>query len=173
MRPLFTLLSALMLSLTLTLPAYAADPLKIAFVNTQRLLDESPQADRVRQILQGEFAPREAELADALKRYKDEEERFNRDGAVMSSENRSKMERDLLGQQREIKRLRDAITEEFNARRNEELTKLQRTLGAAIVELSKSQNYDLILESGVVYASNRADITDLVIERIKRDFTRK
>jgi outer membrane protein len=91
----------------------------------------------------------------------------------MSEEERRKLERDILSQKREIKRTRDEFTEDFNIRRNDELAKMQREIALSIVTLAKEKGYDLILENGVIYASDRVDITNEVIARLKRDYNQK
>ena len=101
------------------------------------------------------------------------EEKLARDGAVMSDDARRKLERDILGQKRENKRARDEFTEDFNIRRNEELAKMQREIALSIVSLAKEKGYDLILENGVIYASDRVDITEEVIARLKQDYKKK
>jgi len=107
----------------------------------------------------------------ALQReIKAKEEKLARDGAVMSEEARSKLERELISKRRELKRGQDEFREDLNIRRNEELSKLQRYLYDAIVALAREESYDLIVSEGVVYASDRIDITDAVLERLKRDY---
>lgn len=91
----------------------------------------------------------------------------------MSDDERRKLERDILGQKRETKRARDEFTEDFNIRRNEELAKMQREIALSIVSLAKEKGYDLILENGVIYASERVDITNEVIARLKQDYSKK
>lgn len=147
--------------------------MRIAFVNTPTVLEQAPQAEAVRTTLQSEFSPRDAGLVAEQKKVKDLEDKLARDGAVMSESERRKLERDILGQKREIKRARDEFTEDFNIRRNDELAKMQREIALSIVSLAKERGYDLILENGVIYASDRVDITKDVIERLKRDFNKK
>ena len=36
-----------------------------------------------------------------------------------------------------------------------------------IIEVSKEDNLDVVLETGVVFASDRANITEKVLERLK------
>jgi outer membrane protein len=38
------------------------------------------------------------------------------------------------------------------------------------VMLAKEDKYDLIVSDGVIYASDRIDITGKVLERLKKDF---
>ena len=55
------------------------------------------------------------------------EDRLKRDGDIMSDEERRKFERDIVNQQREIKRAAEEFNEDFNLRRNEEYQKLTRS----------------------------------------------
>lgn len=174
MNTIRTLLAAVSFGLFLTaFSATAADAPRIAFVNTPQVLEQAPQAEAVRNILQAEFAPRDGKLVAEQKKVKDMEDKLARDGAVMSEEKRRKLERDILSQKREIKRSRDEFTEDFNIRRNEELARMQREIALSIVSLAKDKGYDLILENGVIYASDRVDITKEVISRLKQDYEKK
>lgn len=159
--------------LCLSMEAVAADAARIAFVNTPQVLEQAPQAEAVRNTLQSEFAPRDTKLVSEQKKIKELEEKLARDAAVMSDEARRKLEREIISQKRENKRARDEFTEDFNIRRNEELAKMQREIASSIVNLAKEKGYDLILENGVIYASERVDITEEVISRLKQDYKNK
>lgn len=166
--------AALLLGLSLGGGAVqAAEAPRIAFVNTPQVLEQAPQAEAVRKTLQGEFSTRDAELVAEQKKVKALEEKMARESLTMSEEQQRKLERDILSQKRELKRSRDEFAEDFNIRRNEELAKMQREIALSIVTLAKEMGYDLILENGVIYASDRVDITNQVIDRLKRDFAKK
>lgn len=167
MKKILTQLFGLVLLLTLGMPLYAEGNAKVAFVNTAKVLEQAPQAKAARERLETEFAPRDEQLLASQKQVKSQEERLLRDGAVMSEEERQKMERDILSLKRELKRSRDAFNEDLNLRRNDEFAKLQRQVAEAIVTIAKKNNFDLIFESGVVYASQKVDITDLVLEYLR------
>ena len=51
------------------------------------------------------------------------------------------------------------LQDDFNARRNEELSRLQRTLVEEVRTYAKAQSFDLILAEGVMYATTALDIT--------------
>jgi len=152
----------------LCLPALALAEVKVGFVNTVKLMEEAPQAKAAISKMESEFAPREKELVGIQRDIKQAEDKLARDAAVMSDGDRDKVERDLASRKRELKRSQDEFREDLNIRRNEELAKLQRRLYDAIVELAKADDYDLIVSEGVVYASTRIDITDAVLERLKK-----
>lgn len=150
-------------------PAASAAELRLGFVNAAKVLEEAPQAKDARERLEKEFAPRDKELVGAQQDLKKMEDKLARDGAVMSESEQRKLERDILNAKREIKRSQDEFREDFNIRRNEEFGKLQRRVYEAIVALAKQENYDVILGDGVIFASERVDITEKVLERLKRE----
>jgi outer membrane protein len=145
----------------------AAD-LKIGVVNAVRVLEAAPQADAARKKLESEFAARDRELVAAQKSLKGLEDRMVKDGAIMSEAERQGLERDILGKRRELKRDQDEFREDVNFRRNEEFGKIQREIVEAIREVSKKENYDLVIGEGVIYASKAVDVTDIVIGHMKK-----
>lgn len=147
----------------------AAAETKIGFVNAAKVSAEAPQADAARQKLEKEFAPRDQELLAAQKETRALEEKLSRDAAVMKESERSRIERDILSRKRDIRRMQDEFREDFNMRRNEELAKLQRRIIEVIQQLAKDEKFDLIVSDGVVYASDRIDITAKVIERLQQE----
>ncbi|MAT65368.1 MAG: hypothetical protein CMN57_06960 [Gammaproteobacteria bacterium] len=152
----------------LVLPLSVLAEVKVGFVNTAKLMEEAPQAQDASKQMETEFAPREKELISLQREIKQMEDKLTRDGAVMSESERNKAERELLNQKRDLKRSQDEFREDLNIRRNELLARLQKELNDAIVALAKEDGYDLVLFEGVVFASDRIDITDAVLERLRR-----
>jgi outer membrane protein len=150
-----------------------ADSLRIAFVNIPQILEQAPQADAVRETLNQEFSARDIDLAAGDKKLELLKQRLEREGGDMVEEERRKLERELLTQEREMKRSHEEYNEDRNIRKNEELAKMQREIRLSIVTLAKELGYDMVLESGVMYASDQVDITGRVIARLKQDFTKK
>lgn len=141
---------------------------RIGYVHTAKVVEMAPQAASASNKLQAEFSTREAAIVAQQQRLKTLEEKRDRDAAIMSEESRRKMERELLSLQRDIKRAREEFTQDLNLRRNEEFSKLQREVAEAIVTIAKDEKFDLIFESGVVYASDKVDLTNTIIERLKQ-----
>ncbi len=143
---------------------------KVGFVNTVQLMEEAPQAKSAQTKLETEFAPREQELLNLQKEIRKLEDRLSRDGAVMSESESSKLERDILAKRRDLKRSQDEFRDDLNIRKNEVLAKLQRQMYDATVGLAKEKKFDIILGQGVVYSSDSVDITDQVLEKLKKEF---
>lgn len=153
------------------MPAHADAPQRIAFVNITQLLEQAPQAEVVRGKLDQEFATRDVDLAAGDKKLTLLKQRIEREGVAMEEEERRKLEREYLTLEREMKRSHEEYNEDRNIRKNEELAKMQREIRLTIVTVAKESGYDMVLESGVMYASDRVDITGMVIQRLKQDFS--
>jgi outer membrane protein len=143
---------------------------KVGFVNTVKLMEEAPQAKAAQSKIESEFAPREQELVSLQKEIRTLEDKLARDGAVMSEKESGKLEREILSKRRELKRTQDEFRDDLNIRKNEVLAQLQRQMYDATVSMAKEKDYDVILGQGVVYSSDRVDITDMVLQRLKAQF---
>jgi outer membrane protein len=151
-----------------TSPAMAE--MRVGVVNTVKLMEEAPQARDAQSRIESEFAPREKELVALQRGIREQEERLNRDGAVMSEAERSKLEREILGLRRDLNRSQDEFRDDLNIRRNEALSKLQKVMYDATLALAEEKGYDLILGQGVVYASDKVDVTPLVLKKLNDEF---
>lgn len=145
-----------------------AEDYKLGAVNAIRVLEESPQAERARASIEKEFSPRDKQLVAAQKDLKSMEDKLNKDSAILGESERSKLERDIINKKRDLKRSQDEFREDFNLRRNEEFAKIQRDILDAIQKVAKDNNYDVVLSEGVLYASPKVDISNLVIEYLKK-----
>ena len=163
--------SALALSAALALCAVPAlAEVRVGVVNIAKLMEEAPQAREAQSRIESEFAPREKEVVALQREIRDQEERLGRDGAVMSEAERTKLERDVLGLRRDLNRAQDEFRDDLNIRRNDALSKLQKVMYEATLTLAKEEGYDLILGQGVVYASEKVDITPMVLKKLNADF---
>jgi len=165
MKIRFAPVAVLLLTSALISQAAPAET-KIGFVDTAKLMEAAPQAKSAQSKIESEFSPREKELVDLQREIKDLEDKLSRDGTVMSDSERSKLERDILAKRRDLKRSQEEFRDDLNIRRNEVLAKLQKDMYEAVVALAKEENFDLILSQGVVYSSDRVDITDSVLKKL-------
>ena len=156
---------ALFLGLLLAANASYAD-LKIGFVNIPAVLEKAPQAEKAKKRLEQEFSPRDKQLVAQQKEIQNMDEKMAKDAAVMGESARANLEKDILNKKRDAKRAQQEFSEDFNARRNEELGKLQRRIVEAIREIAKDQNFDLLLTDGVIYASEKIDVTSQVQQKL-------
>ena len=143
-----------------------AQELKVGFVNTERVFQESAPAKRVQVKLQEEFSPREAEIVAANEEAQKLKAKLEKQSLTMSESERRKSESELARISREIQRLQREFREELNLRKNEEMKLILRIANDAINKIAADEEYDLILQEAV-YRSPRLDITDKVIQALE------
>ena len=115
----------------------AADSVqKLGFIDTERVYQQSTQAQRIQTTLQNEFGARQQ----ALQRLRDQ-------GIALKT-------------QLDQGRLNPA-----ERRRNEEFAALQQNANRVITELAQRDGYDLIIQD-VIYVNSKFDITDQVIRAL-------
>src|SRR5579864_4231723 len=146
-------------------PAWAE--LKIGVVDYGRLVEESPQAKAALDSIRTEFTPRQRDLQNQQASLKAKEDRLQKDGATMSQDQRTNSEKDLRDGYRELQRKQSEVQDDFNARRNEEMSRLQKTLIEQVRIYAKAQNFDLILADGVIYTTPTIDITPAILAQLQ------
>jgi outer membrane protein len=162
------LLMSLLLVMMLLAGTAFAQSYRIGFVNATRVFEESPQYQEARKRLETEFSRREKELLSSQKQLQQLEEKLQRDGAVMSEDEVKRLERDILSRSRRLKNSQTAFREDLNLRQNEEFKKLRTQIREVIQEVGKSEKMDLVVSDGVVYYSDRIDISDLVLDKLRQ-----
>src|SRR5882762_2150576 len=148
------------------LPAWA-EP-KIGVVDPQRLLEESPQGKAMLDAMRAEFAPRERTLQAQQQALKAKQDKLQKDGATMTDEQRTRAEKELRDGARDFERARSEFQDDISARRNEEMSRLQKTLGEEVRSYAKAQSFDVVLSTeGVVYAAPAYDVTPAILTALQ------
>ncbi|HUT40819.1 MAG TPA: OmpH family outer membrane protein [Gammaproteobacteria bacterium] len=140
--------------------------LKVGFVDLAKLSENAPQIISAQGKIDAEFSSREKELVALQRKIAKMEEELSNNGAVMSDSERGGKERDILSKRRELKRSQDEFRDDLNIRKNEILKQVNIEIGNVIEALAKEEKYDLIIAQGVMFASDRVDITDTILKKL-------
>ena len=161
------LLKGLLLS-SLILSSYTlnAAELKIGYVQVEKILQDAPQTIESSKKLEKEFAPRSQELEKMQKQIRDLETALDKDSLTMSETDRKNKERDVSNIKIEFQRKQRELREDVTLRKNEELAALQDRINKAVTSVSETEGFDLVVYSGVAYASKKIDITDKVLKSL-------
>ena len=156
----------LSLVLPLLFAGVAHAELKVGYVNAVKVIEEAPQGELALKRLETEFGPRDKEIVALQGRIKTLEDELEKNVLVVRETDRRAKEREIMTLKRDLKRMSQEFREDYNVRKNEELTSLQKVVYKAIVEIAKQERFDLILHEGTVYASDQVDITDKVLKKL-------
>ena len=154
-----------LIAATFSMPAAAE--LKVGVVDIAKLFEESPQAKVVQDNLRAEFGPRLQQLVAQEQALKTRNDKYQKDLATMAADQRTKAEKDLRDSARELERKKAELQDDSNAKRQEEMNKLQRLLFGEVREYAKAQNFDIVIAEGVLYATPTVDMTAAVLAALQ------
>ena len=154
-----------LIAATFSMPAAAE--LKVGVVDIAKLFEESPQAKVVQENLKAEFGPRLQQLIAQEQALKTRNDKYQKDLATMAADQRTKAEKDLRDSARELERKKSELQDDSNAKRQEEMNKLQRLLFGEVREYAKAQSFDIVIAEGVLYATPTVDITAAVLAKLQ------
>jgi outer membrane protein len=140
-----------------------AQDFKIGIVNTDRILRDSNVAKTAQAKLESEFLKREKDLNEAINTFKGTAEKFERDAPTLSEAQRLAKQKQLVEQDRDLKRRQREFQEDLGARKNEENQMLFEKAGRAVKQVAETEKYDLVLQDAA-YFNPKHDITEKVIK---------
>jgi outer membrane protein len=152
-----------------SLPAVSED-LRIAVIDPNRVVEESPQYDAAREALRAEVTDRETSLIEQQENIDELNDRLERDGALMSEDEITRLQDDIRTRTRRLRYAKAEWQEDFARRQTELRTKLVKQVEEVVKRVAEEQAVDIILSEGVIYSSDRVDISSEVIDRLKQEF---
>jgi outer membrane protein len=168
LRRLFPAALAALAAMALPLAAAAQTP-KIAVINTEQILLGSQAGKAALADLKKKQDEKEAQGKTMQDQVRDLQKKIN-DGRLSLAEDRlAQMEKELEDQVISLRRFQDDANRELGKVRDELLGRIDARVMPVINQIGKEQGYTLIFrkfESGLIYADESVDITQLVIQRL-------
>ena len=146
----------------------SADNIKIGFVNLPMVMQYSPQAIAATKRLQEKFGPRDKAIKADKERYNSLLKKLEKDSLILSADQKSTIEMEVLKLQRKIKRDEEELTDDIKLQKSKETEATLAIISKAIEDVVLSEKYDLIIREGVMYASKKVDITQKVLDKLKQ-----
>lgn len=139
--------------------------IKIATIRSSEIVQNAPQYKAAEARMKAEFDKRRSDLEAQGKQLSEDIKKYQRDGDIMSADDRAKTEKDLNTRQVDFQYAQKKFQEDLQARDHELTQNLMNAIKAVIVQVAKEKGYDVIIQDPV-YSSNSIDITDEVLKRL-------
>ena len=149
--------------ITITGVAHAES--RIGFVNSQRVMNEAPQAAKAKKRIEKDFEKRDQDLQKIAKQLKEMQEALEKGGVALAESDRRVKEREFGDLNRDFQRKQREFREDLSQRQNEETAAIFERVNKVIKQIADAEKYDIIFQEAV-YASPRIDITDKVIKAL-------
>jgi len=157
---IFAAVVALLVSTT------ASAELKIGVYDNRQILDNLPNVQKELEKLNAEFEPSKKKISDLQSKLIALKDDIEKNGPVMSAGDLQTKQLEYQSSRRELQLLAEDTERVFQVRQNEVVRSIQATVEEEVLKLAKEQSYDLILRSGILYASPTVDITQEVLKRL-------
>lgn len=160
-------LTTFILLLLASLTLHAAG--KFAFINSKVLLEQSPQAIAANTELKEQFGEREQKLRDLARNIQEMEKTYQTDRAVMSDEQKSKAEENIVQGKRRFQFEQQSLKEDVQTKQRELLQQVQTEVKSVIQAYGEAQGYDFIFtDTSIAFASDAVDITDEILQELEK-----
>jgi outer membrane protein len=138
---------------------------KIGFVNSQKILNDAPQAARAKKKIEKDFEKRDQDLQRIAKQLQGLQENLDKNAVTMAESDRRAKEREFGELNRDFQRKQREFREDLSQRQNEEMAAIFERVNKIIRQIAEAEKYDIIFQEAV-YANPRIDITDRVIKAL-------
>lgn len=138
---------------------------RIGFVNSQKIMNESPHAARAKKRIEKDFEKRDQELQKMAKQLQGQQEALEKNALTMAESERRTKEREFADLNRDFQRRQREFREDLSQRQNEEMAAILERVNKAIKQIAEAEKYDIIFQEAV-YANPRIDVTDKVIKAL-------
>lgn len=142
---------------------------KIAVLDVQRVFQAMPEREDVSARLEAEFAEPIQELEQLEAQFEQLRERFQRDEALMSDDEKAQANEELRQRAMVLQRGGEQLNQYMQVRENEERNQLLQKMFEVVDAYAQAEGIDLIMDKGrMLFANDALDISDAIIARLNR-----
>jgi outer membrane protein len=140
---------------------------KVAYINTQRIANESGEGKAATTKLKALNDKKMQELNDKQKQLQAAQQKLQQGGSVLSDQARAQLEKDIEKMQVDIQRFTQDAQAEVQDLTQQLQAEFERKLRPVIAAVSAEKGLHMVFgpESGIVWADGGLDITGDVIKR--------
>jgi outer membrane protein len=160
MKQLFSgLLLSIAICLTAVQPA-TAQPTRLAYIDGQRIENDTKRAFDIAESLRREFSARETELRAGEARLKAQQSQLS---GIKEPRERETKEREFQTAAQRFEQQARAFVDDLERRKAEERRKYFQEVTQIVTQMAAAQKFDLVVQEAV-FASKAIDITESVIK---------
>lgn len=135
-------------------------PIKLAVVNVQQILQQSPRVADLSKQLESQFKARQSKINDEQKALQASVDKFNKESPTMNAAVRKSTETKIASDRAGLVKEVVAYQQDLQKEQNKIMQGLLGDLNGIVSGIAKTSSYSLVLDSqAVVFAADGADIT--------------
>ncbi len=138
----------------------APTEIKVAVVNVQQVLQQSPRVAELSKKLENEFKNRQAKIGDQQKSLQDEMDKFKKESPTLSQKEKDSLQKKIANERADLLKQVVSYQQDLQKEQNKVMQNILADLNGIVSSIAKTQNYALVLDSqAVIYSMNGNDIT--------------
>ncbi|WP_342219493.1 OmpH family outer membrane protein [Rickettsiella endosymbiont of Miltochrista miniata] len=146
-----------------------AEEVKLAVVDMQVVLQKAPQIAKINDALTRQFKGRQDSIVKEQNQLRKEAENLQKNAAVMKAADRSALENKLMTDENKVKSMVASFQSDLSKQQSESLHSFSQQLDSVVSKVAAQSGYDLVIQKGsTLYAKNNLDITQQILEALKR-----
>jgi outer membrane protein len=173
MRKILIMLAGLAITATAAqaqTPAPATGAMRIAFINSQKLIAEAPGAAEARTTIEKEANKHRADLALAEDSLKNMVAEYQKKQLVLSVDARTKEETAIRTKEAALQDRAESLEKQMAKRQNDLVKPIMDRINTVLTAMRTEGGYSIILDASagaIVAADQSLDLTDQVLARLK------
>lgn len=147
---------------------FAAPDFSVAYVDIQKALETSRAGSRAQKKYEKEIKSAQDGLRTKKKELEKKQAAFLKQKSSLNADARAKKQEELISLEKDLKRSLEDAQDNLQRTNSSLISDLVTDLRKIVKEVGKEKGYTIIFErggTGVLYADNDIDITELVVER--------
>jgi outer membrane protein len=134
--------------------------IKVAIVNVQQVLQQSPRVAALSKKLEGEFKDRQTKIGDEQKALQDELDSFKKESTTMTQKDRDAAQKKMAADRADLVKKVVAYQQDLQKEQNKVMQGILKDLNSIVSTIAKKESYSLVLDSqAVIFALDGNDIT--------------
>jgi len=138
----------------------AAEQIKVAVVNVQQVLQQSPRVAQLSKKLEGDFKARQTKIGEEQKSLQDMMDKFKQESPTMSQKDKDAMQKKIATERSALVAKVVAYQQDLQKEQNRIMQGILGDLNGIVSTIAKAQGYSLVMDSqAVIYSGDGKDIT--------------
>lgn len=133
---------------------------RVAMVNVQQVLQQSPRVANLSKKLEGQFKTRQAKINDEQKALQVQLDKLKKEEPTMSQKDLQSLKKKIADSRSELVKQVVSYQQDLQKEQNRIMQNILKDLNGIVGHIASNQNYALVLDAqAVIYATNGNDIT--------------
>jgi outer membrane protein len=160
-----------LLATTAFAAAARAQPIKLAYVDVQRAIQETEEGKAARTRLKSEFDQRRAQIDKKSADLEKMQQEYEKQAPVLSEEAKRKKQEEFQKALLDARKSAGDLQEDINRQEQQAMSNILQRLQQVVAEIAERESLSFVMDKGtLLYAPAAADLTNEVVRRYNDRF---